>query len=134
MNIFSGLFTKHSGNINEVSSQVHWTLRITTALCFIGHGTWGLITKAGWLPFFASQGIEPEVAWKLQPLIGLFDIAMAVLLLWKPRRIVVLWMMLWALWTAILRPLAGNLKKVQLDDGSWDVICLLYTSPSPRDS
>ena len=122
MNIFSGLFTKHSGNINEVSSQVHWTLRITTALCFIGHGTWGLITKAGWLPFFASQGIEPEVAWKLQPLIGLFDIAMAVLLLWKPRRIVVLWMMLWALWTAILRPLAGNLKKVQLEDGSWDVV------------
>ena len=35
-------------------------------------------TKSGWLPYFASSGIEPEIAWKLQPLIGLFDILMAV--------------------------------------------------------
>ena len=118
----TGIFTKHSGSLEDVHTQVHWTLRVTAALCFVGHGTWGLITKSGWLPFFASQGIEPEFAWNLQPLIGAFDIAMAGLLLWKPRRIIVMWMMLWALWTAILRPLAGNLTKVQLEDGSWEVI------------
>ena len=33
-----------------LQTQLHWTLRITAALCFIGHGTWGLITKSGWLP------------------------------------------------------------------------------------
>jgi len=120
--MINALFTKHSGKLEDVHTQVHWTLRVTVALCFIGHGTWGLITKSGWLPFFASQGIEPEIAWTMQPLIGAFDIAMAGLLLCKPRRIVVAWMFLWALWTAILRPLAGNLTKVQLEDGTWKVI------------
>ena len=115
-----GLFSSHSGNKDTLQTQLHWTLRITAALCFIGHGTWGIITKLGWLPFFASQGIEPEIAWKLQPLIGLFDILMAVILLRKPNRTVLIWMFLWALWTAILRPLAGNLEKIQVD-GEWVV-------------
>ena len=75
-----GLFSPHSGDKKTLQTQIHWTLRITAALCFIGHGTWGLITKSGWLPFFASQGIEPEVAWMMQPLIGAFDILMAVIL------------------------------------------------------
>ncbi|MGB0460355.1 MAG: hypothetical protein ACPGH0_04170 [Opitutales bacterium] len=114
----TGLFQPHSGEIDTVQKQLHWTLRITVALCFIGHGAWGLITKSGWLPFFASQGIEPAIAWKLQPLIGAFDILMAVLLLVQPRRIILVWMFLWALWTAALRPLAGNLEKVQVN-GEW---------------
>lgn len=117
---FEGLFSTHSGNKAILQTQLHWTLRITAALCFIGHGTWGIITKSGWLPFFASQGIEPDIAWKLQPLIGLFDILMAVILLKKPNRTILIWMFLWALWTAILRPLAGNLEKIQID-GEWVV-------------
>jgi hypothetical protein len=115
-----GLFSPHSGDKQTLQSQLHWTLRITAALCFIGHGTWGLITKAGWLPFFQSQGIDPDIAWKLQPLIGAFDILMAVIVLRKPNRTVLIWMFLWALWTAILRPLAGNLEKIQVD-GEWIV-------------
>ena len=118
--LLNGVFGPHSGDRQTLQTQLHWTLRVTAALCFIGHGTWGLITKSGWLPFFASQGIEPEIAWKLQPLIGLFDIMMAVILLRKPNRTVLIWMFLWALWTAILRPLAGNLEKVQVD-GVWNV-------------
>ena len=118
--LLHGVFGPHSGDKQTLQTQLHWTLRITAALCFIGHGTWGLITKSGWLPFFASQGIEPEIAWKLQPLIGLFDILMAVILLRTPNRTVLIWMFLWALWTAILRPLAGNLEKVQVD-GEWIV-------------
>ena len=115
-----GLFSAHSGDRRTLQTQLHWTLRITVALCFIGHGTWGLITKSGWLPFFASQGIEGELAWTLQRLIGAFDIAMALLLLWRPNRAILIWMFLWALWTAILRPLAGNLDKpVEVTEGQW---------------
>ena len=111
-----GLFSPHSGDRKTLQTQLHWTLRVTVALCFIGHGTWGLITKSGWLPFFASQGIEPELAWTLQPIIGAFDIIMALLLLRKSNRAILLWMFLWAVWTAMLRPLAGNLEKVEADD------------------
>ncbi|MCH2036369.1 MAG: hypothetical protein MK120_05430 [Puniceicoccaceae bacterium] len=115
-----GIFTKHDGQLETLQKQLHWVLRISVALCFIGHGTWGIITKAGWLPFFASQGIPLDLAWNLQPLIGAFDILMAFLILWKPRRIILFWMFLWALWTAALRPLAGNLEKFQVD-GEWFV-------------
>ena len=117
-----GLFSPHSGDRKTLQTQLHWTLRVTVALCFIGHGTWGLITKSGWLPFFASQGIEPELAWTLQPLIGAFDIIMALLLLRKSSRAILIWMFLWALWTAMLRPLAGNLDKpVEVTEGQWVV-------------
>ena len=115
-----GLFSPHSGDRKTLQTQLHWTLRVTVALCFIGHGTWGLITKSGWLPFFASQGIEPELAWALQPVIGAFDIIMALLLLRKSNRAILIWMFLWALWTAMLRPLSGNIEKVEVD-GVWTV-------------
>ena len=117
-----GLFSPHSGDRKTLQTQLHWTLRVTVALCFIGHGTWGLITKSGWLPFFASQGIEPELAWALQPVIGAFDVVMALLLLRKSNRAILIWMFLWALWTAMLRPLAGNLDKPEeVTEGQWVV-------------
>ena len=100
-------------SLPQLHLLLHWVLRITVAACFIGHGTWGVITKEGWLPFFRSQGIPDEVAWKLMPIIGAFDILMAILLLIKPRRILIVWMLLWALWTAILRPIAGT-------PGTWE--------------
>lgn len=33
--------------------RVEWCLRIAAAGCFIGHGAFGIITKASWVPFFA---------------------------------------------------------------------------------
>jgi len=38
---------------------LHWILRVAVAGCFIGHGAFGLITKAAWVPYFAIFGI-PE--------------------------------------------------------------------------
>ena len=37
--------------------RVRWCLRIGAAACFIGHGAFGIITKAAWLPYFAVVGI-----------------------------------------------------------------------------
>lgn len=94
--------------LDDLQTRLHWVLRITAACCFIGHGAWGVITKEGWLPFFRSQGIPDDIAWKLMPIIGAFDIIMAILLLIKPRRIIIVWMIFWAIWTAILRPISGT--------------------------
>ncbi len=94
--------------LDDLQTRLHWVLRVTAACCFIGHGAWGVITKEGWLPFFRSQGIPDDIAWKLMPIIGAFDIIMAILLLVKPRRIIIVWMIVWAIWTAILRPISGT--------------------------
>lgn len=100
-------------SVEQLQTRLHWVLRVTAALCFIGHGAWGVITKAGWLPFFRSQGIPDDIAWNLMPIIGAIDIIMGILLLIKPRRIIIMWMLIWALWTAILRPISGT-------PGTWE--------------
>jgi len=87
---------------------LEWTLRIGAFLCFVGHGAFGIITKQAWLPYFAIAHVGPETAVKLMPLIGAVDIMMGCLVLVSPRPAVVYWMTLWAVWTALLRPLAGE--------------------------
>jgi hypothetical protein len=93
---------------------LYWSLRIAVAACFIGHGAFGIITKADWLPYFAVTGIPEWLAWRLQPLIGTMDITMGVLTLVSPRRGVLAWAVFWGFWTALLRPLAGQ--------GIWELL------------
>lgn len=95
-------------SLTRLHPQLHWVLRITVAACFIGHGAWGIITKEGWLQLMGSQNISPELAWKLMPVIGVLDVTMALSVLFQPRRLVLMWMFLWTLWTAILRPISGT--------------------------
>jgi hypothetical protein len=86
----------------------YWILRLGTALCFIGHGAFGFITKAAWVPYFGVVGIPEDWAWKLMPVIGAVDVLAGMAVLFGPTRIPLLYMTTWALWTALLRPLAGE--------------------------
>jgi hypothetical protein len=86
----------------------YWLLRFGAALCFIGHGAFGFITKAAWLPYFAVVGIPEAWAWRLMPLIGALDVLAAMAVLFAPRGLPLVYMTVWAAWTALLRPLAGE--------------------------
>jgi hypothetical protein len=86
----------------------YWALRVGAALCFIGHGAFGFITKAAWLPYFAVVGIPESWAWRLMPLVGAVDVMAGMAVLFAPRGLPLVYMSLWALWTALLRPLAGE--------------------------
>lgn len=88
-------------------TKILWILRISASLCFIGHGAFGIITKAEWLPFFGLFRIPPEIAFQLMPLIGLMDIGLGLLILFFPFRITLAYMTFWSVWTALLRPLIG---------------------------
>ncbi|MGQ0714541.1 MAG: hypothetical protein ACT4PJ_12540 [Gemmatimonadaceae bacterium] len=85
-----------------------WTLRVGAALCFIGHGAFGIITKEAWLPFFGFLGIGRTAAFALMPVIGAVDILVGLSVLISPRPAALLYMVAWALWTAALRPLTGD--------------------------
>jgi len=89
------------------TNAAYWSLRIGSGLCFIGHGAFGIITKREWLPYFAVVGIPADWAFSLMPLIGAVDIAVGIVTLLAPRRAVLAYMAVWALWTALLRPLSG---------------------------
>ena len=83
-------------------------LRTGVALCFIGHGAFGLMTKAAWLPYFGVVGIGEAPAWQLMPWIGAMDVSIGFLALLWPCRALFAWAVAWALWTALLRPFAGQ--------------------------
>jgi hypothetical protein len=89
-------------------ATLHWILRIAVAACFIGHGAFGLITKAAWVPYFALFGIPEPWAWRLMPLVGMLDVGLGGLTLVQPIRVVLLYMTLWGWQTACLRPLSGQ--------------------------
>lgn len=86
----------------------YWLLRIGAALCFIGHGAFGFITKAAWLPYFGVVGIPEEWAWRLMPMVGTVDVIAGMAVLFAPRALPLVYMTVWATWTALLRPLSGE--------------------------
>ena len=86
---------------------VPWMLRIAFAMCFIGHGAFGLLQKREWLAFFVPFGIPEDLGLALMPVIGSVDIAIGIAGLFAPPRIVFLYGACWCLVTAALRPLVG---------------------------
>ncbi len=53
---------KENPNLDTLGTRLHYTLRIASAMCFIGHGAFGIITKKIWLNYFAVFGIGPAMA------------------------------------------------------------------------
>ena len=86
----------------------YWVLRLGAALCFIGHGAFGFITKAAWIPYFGVVGIPEPLAWRLMPVVGTVDLLAGMAVLFAPRGLPLVYMTVWALWTALLRPLSGE--------------------------
>jgi hypothetical protein len=90
------------------SKLIEWILRISVAGEFIGHGVFALQGKKDWIGWFATFGVsDTEIAMQLLFLIGIMDVVLAILILFKPIRIALLWMVFWGFWTALLRPIVG---------------------------
>ncbi|HEY3081734.1 MAG TPA: hypothetical protein VGM69_17725 [Chloroflexota bacterium] len=90
------------------SAPLYWVLRVACAFEFVGHGAFGLMTKAAWVPYFGVVGIPPELAWTLMPLIGTVDISVGLIVALRPMRALLLYMAFWGFLTATIRPLAGE--------------------------
>jgi len=90
------------------SAALPWLLRTGVAMCFLGHGAFGLITKQAWVPYFGVVGIPESAAWHLMPWVGTMDVAIAFLAFIWPCRALFAWAAFWAVWTALLRPFAGQ--------------------------
>jgi uncharacterized membrane protein YphA (DoxX/SURF4 family) len=96
------------GGLTEPAQKMHYILRVASAMCFIGHGAFGIITKAVWCNYFAVVGIGHDMAYRLMPVVGSIDILLGISLLIYPIRIALAWLVLWGIVTASLRPLSGE--------------------------
>jgi uncharacterized membrane protein YphA (DoxX/SURF4 family) len=90
------------------TEKIHYTLRIASAMCFIGHGAFGIITKPIWCNYFALFGVGKTTAYHLMPVLGSVDILLGLLLLIKPFRAIAAWLVVWGIMTALCRPLSGE--------------------------
>lgn len=88
--------------------SLHLIFRIACAMCFIGHGAFGIITKQVWCNYFAVFGIGEVLAYQLMPVVGVIDILCGILFIVYPIRAVAGWLIFWGLFTAALRPLSGE--------------------------
>lgn len=89
--------------------KIEWVLRIAVAGEFFGHGVFALQGKKQWVSWFANFGVsDAGLATQLLFLVGITDILLALLVLVKPVRIALIWMIFWGFWTALLRPLVGE--------------------------
>lgn len=88
--------------------QTEWILRIGIFGAFFGHGVFALMVKQGWIKYFTAVGIADSTAMTLLPLIGIMDIAIAILALVKPMKWVLAWATAWAFITALIRPISGE--------------------------
>lgn len=91
----------------ELKDRLEWVLRLTVALCFLGHGFWGAVSKPGFVALVTPLGFSQATARALLPYVGWGDILLAALILHQPRGAWLWKAFLWACFTALLRPLAG---------------------------
>jgi len=88
--------------------KIYYTLRAASAMCFIGHGSFGIITKSIWSNYFGVFGISHDMSYQLMPVVGTIDVLMGIIILLYPVRAIVTWLVIWGLITALLRPLSGE--------------------------
>jgi len=93
------------------------------------------MTKAAWVPYFGVVGIPEAWAWTLMPIVGTIDVAAGISVLLSPRPIVLLYMAVWATWTALLRPLSGDSSFETIERaGNYGVpLALLLLAGWPRE-
>lgn len=95
-------------NMNN-SKKIQWILRIAIFGEFVGHGVLALQGKKAWVDWMQQlTGMETGLATQLLFLIGLLDLSVAIFVLVKPVRLILLWATFWGFWTALLRPIVGE--------------------------
>lgn len=91
------------------TKKIQWILRIAIFGEFLGHGVFAIQGKKTWIDWTHQlTGLDSGTAGTLVMIVGLVDVLIALSVLIKPMRPVLLWAAIWGFWTALLRPLVGE--------------------------
>lgn len=96
--------------INMNSNQlkiIKLILKIGVFGVFFGHGMVAINGNNTWVELLKTIGFSTSSATSLLPVIGYLDIVIAVLVLFLPLKIVLIWAVIWAFSTALARPFSG---------------------------
>lgn len=88
---------------------IEWILRIAVFGEFLGHGVFAIQGKQSWVGWIQQlTRVDVGLATKFLFIIGLADVVIALIVLIKPIRPIILWAAIWGFWTALVRPLVGE--------------------------
>ena len=90
---------------------VAWVLRLTVASLLIGHGGFGaFMHKHSWTHYLSSLGISLNDASgsSVLPAIGWFEIALGILVVVWPSAELLVFVVIWKVFTEMLRPVSGE--------------------------
>lgn len=91
------------------TKKIEWVLRLAVFGEFLGHGVLALQGKTAWIGWIGQlTGVSTQLATQLLFFIGLIDLLVAVTVLIKPLKPVLIWAAIWGFWTALLRPIVGE--------------------------
>lgn len=86
-----------------------WALKLGVFGEFVGHGMLAINGQKEWVGWVVQMtGLDQPLAAQLLMLIGFLDVMVALVVLIRPVRVVLLWAVFWGFWTALLRPLVGK--------------------------
>lgn len=89
--------------------KFEWILRIGVAGEFLGHGIFAILGKADWIKWTEQlTGLPTATATTFMLVVGLVDVLLAIIVLVRPIKPLLLWMTFWGFWTALVRPLVGT--------------------------
>lgn len=90
------------------SKKIEWLLRVGVFGEFFGHGMLAIGGKADWIGWISKlTGVDAATATTLLLLVGIADVILAFIILFRPVRPLLLWMAVWGFWTALVRPIVG---------------------------
>ncbi len=90
---------------------IEWVLRVAIFGTFFGHGVFALQGKEKWIQWIMDfGGWDAGLAAQLLLAVGILDVIVALIVLFKPVRIVLLWATIWTSWTAFMHimPFIGD--------------------------
>ncbi|WP_103069198.1 hypothetical protein [Aquimarina sediminis] len=107
--------------------NIEWLLRLGVFLTFLGHGILSIGKNPHWIPYIEAIGMSRNVSLKLLTIIGCLDVIVALIILIKPNKYVILWAFVWAFSTALIRPISGESIWTFIERGSnWVTPLVLY--------
>jgi hypothetical protein len=107
--------------------KIEWILRIGVFGTFLGHGLLAASIQPNWINYLNMVGFSDDMAIKIMPVIGSIDILVALIILIRPLKPVIIYATLWAFLTALMRPISGEpiLEFVERT-ANWAVPLALY--------
>ena len=106
---------------------IEYLLRLAVFLTFFGHGVVAVQGNLNWVSYLEFVGFSFELSKNILIAIGVLDIFIALIVLLKPNKYIVIWAAFWAFSVALIRPISGESIWAFIERGSnWIAPLVLY--------